>query len=114
MAVFSNGTEGMDYEERYCSRCANHRLHPNDPYGGDYADCPVWALHFEYNHERGGKTKLGKAIKDILDTLIPMQKDGLYADECSMFLEREPNQEEYLKRLREGQAPVQAMLEMQQ
>ena len=105
MAYFSNGSEGRDYEEQYCSRCANHREHPDQPMG-DVADCAVWALHFDYNYEQGGKTKLGKAIKNILDTLIPM--DGIYAGECSMFLERQDvvKQETYLEKLPFANGPV--------
>ena len=72
MAHFSNGTEGMVYEEMYCFRC----IHCPDEENG----CAVWDAHFLYN---GDKEK-----QDLLDLLIPMKKDGLQADQCSMFKEK--------------------------
>lgn len=71
MAYFSNGTEGMIYEEKYCSRCVH-----ND-------GCPVWGLHFEQNYTKN------EEIRSILDYLIPRRKDGLGNELCRMFYEGE-------------------------
>ena len=71
MAYFSNGTEGMMYEERYCNRCIHG------------PDCVVWAVHFDYNYDQNKDEK----IKAILSALIP--RDGLWNAECTMFIERQ-------------------------
>ena len=67
MAYFSNGTEGMSYEEEYCSRCVHCDA------------CPVWGLHFEHNYTKN------EEIKSILDYLIPRRKDGLGNEKCRLF-----------------------------
>lgn len=106
MAYFSNGTEGMAYEEQYCHRCVNWR----DIYGiTNSPGCPIIDLHFEYNYDQIGKTKLAKAIKDVLDELIPTPKDQLFPGECSMFIEKQfehDPEKTYLKELQNGKAPV--------
>lgn len=40
MGYFSNGTEGADYEEKYC----NHCVHQLEDYG-----CPCWNAHYFWN-----------------------------------------------------------------
>lgn len=39
MGYFSNGSEGMDYQEHYCSKCIHAAKQ----------DCPVWLLHLLHN-----------------------------------------------------------------
>ena len=73
MGYFSNGTEGMFYEEEYCVKC----LH----YGDERKGCPVWGAHLLYNYERGTDAA------SILDILIPRFKDKCGNDKCSMFLQ---------------------------
>ena len=70
MAYFSNGTEGMDYQERYCKRCANDVKQ----------DCPVWLLHLMHSSEQCNKPD------NFLDVLIPRSKDGLENEQCKMFI----------------------------
>ena len=41
MGYFSNGSEGMDYEERYCKRCIHYG--PEEGPG-----CPIWFAHLVY------------------------------------------------------------------
>ena len=82
MGYFSNGTEGMDYQERYCVRCV-HGQHPE--FGP--ADCPVQVLHFLYNYDQHNKTEPGPTIKVILEGLIPMSQDRPHNLECKMFKE---------------------------
>jgi hypothetical protein len=101
MAYFSNGTEGLMYEEKYCNNC----VHFTDA-GGEVYACAVLELHYEFNYEQGGKTKLGKAIKQVLETLIPTKKDGLFADECKMFVRTNPASPAYIQHLQAGKPPI--------
>jgi len=66
MGYFSNGSEGMDYEHNYCSKC----------YWGDKA-CMIWLAHLEYQ---------GDGHDKILDLFIPRAKDGLSNEICTMFM----------------------------
>lgn len=106
LAYFSNSSEGSDYETRYCENCINFR--DRDGLLGS-SSCPILDLHYEYNYDQCKKTKLGKAIKNILEQLIPTKADGLFADECSMFIDRNatPDKDaEYLETLRFGDTVV--------
>lgn len=71
MGYFSNGTEGMDYQARYCERCA-HDVNN---------DCPILMLHLLWNYE---------ACKDkekdmALNSFIPRSKNGAGNEQCKMF-----------------------------
>lgn len=74
MAYFSNGTEGMMYEERYCVRCENYRVSEHNP---EVWTCPILEAHFTWNGEA--------QYREVLDFLIPMRPGGIFADKCSMF-----------------------------
>ncbi len=74
MAHFSNGTEGIAYQEHWCFRC-QHRSSGNP--------CPIWAAHFDFCHELCNKED--DPGKQILDMLIPVD-DGGWPMKCSMFL----------------------------
>jgi hypothetical protein len=76
MAYFPNGTSGMMYEEQFCWNC----VHWSDEGG-----CPVMDAHNLYNYDQIGDDKAAKSLKTILDLLIPETKDGLGAEQCSMF-----------------------------
>lgn len=69
MAYFSNGSEGSDYEEQFCSRCVHQR------------GCTVWLAHllFAYGAD--------DAQRKVLDTLIPRQ--GIRNLKCTMFVSAE-------------------------
>lgn len=69
MAYFSNGTEGIEYQEAFCFKCA----HWNDDYG-----CPVWFHHEFHQGDRGWQT--------TLDRLIPRKK--IQNLTCSTYRER--------------------------
>ncbi len=87
MAYFSNGTEAMDYEERYCSKC----LHQGPP---DGPGCYLWMAHMVHTDE-GLKKDGTDNPSSILNLLIPRSKDGLSNEQCRMFLEDPAwNQEE--------------------
>ena len=66
MGYFSNGSEGLDYKDRYCERCVHNGI-----------PCPVWGLHLAWNYrleQRG-----------ILDSFIPVA--GITNGQCRMFHE---------------------------
>ena len=67
MAYFSNGTEGMSFQERQCLKCIHE---PN---------CTIWLLHLLHNYDQCGETPEAKRTKEMLDTLIPRGKG------CTMF-----------------------------
>ena len=76
MAYFSNGTEGMIYEETYCYNCIH------------YENCPILNEHFLHNYsDDAGK-------RAILDWLIPRSKDGLHNEKCTMFYKGTPAKRE--------------------
>ena len=77
MGYFSNGTEGVMYQERYCERCVHFK--PED--GG----CMVWLAHIDMNYKQHDVP----AVKEILDLLIP--REGIENQECSMFYAADPN-----------------------
>ena len=70
MGYFSNGTEGMMYEEDFCDRCEHQD------------GCAVWFAHSLYNYDECNNEK------SILHLLIPRSKDGLENEQCRMFLEK--------------------------
>ncbi len=71
MGYFSNGTEGMEYEEQYCSGCQHY---------GNSGDCAVLEAHAAYNYAECNKPE------SILHMLIPRSIDGLYNEKCEMFV----------------------------
>ncbi len=75
MAYFANGTEGMAYEEKYCSKCVH--LKTDNETGSTF--CPIMDAHMLVNYDQ----QKDENLKAVLDILIPAT-DG-FADECSMF-----------------------------
>ena len=69
MGYFSNGTEGADYQERYCSRCVHDKNQ----------DCPIWTAHLMLNYQECSKPD------SILHMLIP--RDGARNLPCRLFIE---------------------------
>lgn len=78
MGYFSNGTEGIMYEDAYCMRCANWTERPGDPVDG----CPVMDLHHFHNYDDCNNPE------SYLHVLIPRNKEGRNLP-CKMFLSRE-------------------------
>ena len=68
MGYFSNGSEGMDYQEHYCSKCVHD----------EKQSCPVWLLHLLHNYEECNKPD------SFLHVLIPRTKTG--NGQCALFL----------------------------
>ena len=73
MAYFPNGTSGMVYMEKYCLRCLSWKQRKNE----DAPGCPIWDAHLLSNYD--------KAVAAVLNHLIPMDKDGIYPQQCRMF-----------------------------
>lgn len=74
MAYFSNGTEGMDYQSRYCDHCVHDAKQ----------DCPVWLLHLMYC----GQQSNNETVETFLSALIPRTRDGLGNEQCKMFIKK--------------------------
>ena len=72
MAYFSNGTEGMDYVDQWCSNCVHD----------ENEDCPIWNAHLQFSYGAEGQAE------SILNMLIPRSKDGLSNEQCTMFLRK--------------------------
>lgn len=70
MGYFSNGSEGLAYQDKYCSRCV-HDINQN---------CQVWLAHLLYN---SGKEN------QVLELLIPQNESGLGNEQCTMFIEKQ-------------------------
>jgi hypothetical protein len=73
MGYFSNGTEGESYFDRYCSRCIHDRN----------GDCPIWGAHLAFAYGAKGDAE------SILNMLIPRSKDGLWNEQCVLWVERD-------------------------
>lgn len=81
MAYFANGTEGLEFEEQWCSRCV-HSDHSGGREVGIDPPCPVWIAHQLYAYDLcNEKDHPGKVI---LDLLIPDSKPGRMPT-CAMF-----------------------------
>lgn len=98
MGYFANGTEGLMFEERWCSRCAHSDYRPGKEIGDrDNPACPVWMAHMLYAYELCNKED--HPGKVILDMLIPQKTvvadDGydLPVNECAMFHPRDAGAE---------------------
>jgi len=98
MGYFSNGTEGMAYEDEYCSKCVHNYNQPKtigsdsehyrkDGRGlaedsMDAIGCPVWMLHMTHNYDECNKPD------SFLHHLIPQDKENCWNERCAMFIDR--------------------------
>lgn len=71
MGYFSNGTEGLEYQDLYCTKCIHD------------GDCAVWDMHQLYNYDQKDLDK-----KAMLEILIPRRADG-FNGKCRMFITNE-------------------------
>ena len=71
MGYFSNGTEVIIYEEKYCERCVH--LHPEH-------GCPALDAHYEWNYEECNNPN------SILHKIIPRR--GTENRKCYFFKEK--------------------------
>lgn len=76
MGYFSNGLEGLCYEEEWCMRCLHYG--PVDGPG-----CPVMGAQLRDNYKECNNPE------SILHLLIPRTPDDLGNEQCSMFIKRE-------------------------
>lgn len=77
MAYFSNGSEGDNYMAKWCCCCENWK----DLNDGRGSGCPIWDVHLLFNYE----AQKNPTAKQILDMLIPTNKESMFAEKCSMF-----------------------------
>jgi hypothetical protein len=85
MGYFANGTEGMMFEEAFCSRC----LHSDYREGKDFGDkdnppCPILMAHLMFAYEECNSTSNAKTMLDML--IRPTENFG---NECQMFVPRD-------------------------
>lgn len=71
MGYFSNGSQGMDYESRYCDRCFHQKI--------DDGGCAVWLAHMLKNYDECNNPD------SILHLLIPLSQSRLDNEQCTMF-----------------------------
>ena len=74
MGYFSNGSEGHDYEAKWCDHC----VHINPLLHG----CPCWDMHLLYNYEEANNDN------SLLHKMIPIDKDGNNM-QCLFFVKKE-------------------------
>ena len=72
MGYFANSTEGVIYQNRFCSRCRH---------GCDEEGCMIWSIHITYNYSQFDEGL--EEVQKILDALIP--REGIENKECTMF-----------------------------
>ena len=78
MGYFSNGTEGDQYEEKYCNNCAREVLIIN----GQEHGCPIWFVHMMYNYEECNNEK------SILHKMIPRNDHDTFNGQCNFFIKK--------------------------
>jgi hypothetical protein len=79
MGYFPNGTAGMAFEDRYCSKCVHREGSDGD------SGCAVMLSHILFAYKLcNDKEDEGK---QILDILIPIAEDKCDNDQCAMFHE---------------------------
>lgn len=74
MGYFSSGTEGADYQHKYCRQCI-HDVNEN---------CPIWFLHLRWVID----SNIYPHISEILNELIPMTDNGVWNEQCKMYVEK--------------------------
>lgn len=73
MAYFPNGTSGEIYLEDWCFQCKNWQQRKDE----DGTGCPIMDVHFMFGYS--------ERTRDILNALIPMDKEGIYPLQCRMY-----------------------------
>jgi hypothetical protein len=81
MGYFSNGSEGMDYEETYCRRCIHYG--PEEGPG-----CPIWFAHLLHAYDLCNEDANENPGKQMLDMFIPINAETLENEQCTMFAEK--------------------------
>jgi hypothetical protein len=89
VGYFSNGSEGMDFEEQFCRRCIHYG--PEEGPG-----CPVWFAHLLFAYEECNSDSNAKTILDLLIERKQITADDgfpLAVNECKMFVEDRSGQQ---------------------
>lgn len=71
MGYFSNGSEGMSYQDKYCDKC----VHWHEEFG-----CPCWWIHQDLNYDECNNKE------SVLHKMIPQDKKG-FNSKCFCFIE---------------------------
>ena len=77
MAHFSNGTEGLMYQEKWCYGCHHWR---------EATGCPIWFLHELHVGEHDWQPALDRMIP-----MVPKTIKGIaytFAGECSAYWDK--------------------------
>ena len=72
MGYFSNSSEGMSYETRYCYNCIHCPKTTN---------CAIWEMHQLHNYEQFKKPD----VKTLMNYFIPVTDEGTNG-KCRMFI----------------------------
>ena len=75
MGYFANGSEGMDYQTRYCDKCG----HWNEEHG-----CPCWNAHEIWNYSECNNRA------SVLHRMIP--REGIENGACVFYFPNAPRQ----------------------
>lgn len=76
MGYFSNGEEGMLYEEEYCLHCQHWVFDPETQTDG----CPVMDMHTWHNREEANNKDSA-----LHKWMIPRSSDGVFNEKCLHF-----------------------------
>ena len=85
MATFSNGEEGLLYQERYCHHCHYWNAADEKRLGFEVG-CPIWALHELYVGEPEWQPTLDRLIP-----MVPTMMNGIahrVAGQCTTWWEK--------------------------
>lgn len=88
MAYFPNGTSGMIWDDENCAHCIH-----NNP---DEAACPIWMAHQLFNYDQCDDTDKGKALREVLDMLIPTPEGQLHPGPCPMLVHKTPSHKDWM------------------
>lgn len=89
MGYFANGTEGMIFEEAFCSRCVHSDIGEGKEIGVD-PPCPIWMTHYLFAYEECNSESNAKVMLDMLIKPVMVETPdgiGLPSNECTMFVE---------------------------
>ena len=91
MGYFSNGSEGLYYQEEFCLKCVNWTDN-----GSGSEGCPIMDLHSRWNYDAIGKD--ADVVKQqALSHFIP--RSGICNEKCTMFQIRPAPTQAELERL---------------
>lgn len=93
MAYFPNGSAAIRYLDRFCEHCVNWRDNGKDTEG-----CFIQDLHSLWNYDAANGQfapvhSEQRAKYDALEFFIPTSPSGGGAEQCRMFVPKNPDEE---------------------